>query len=190
MANTQSATGERQIQDSLTYDDVMLLPAESSVLPREVDVGTRFTRLIKLHIPLVSAAMDTVTEADTAIALAREGGIGVIHKNLTPEAQAGEVEKVKKSESGMIVNPVTVRPEQKLKDAVELMRKFHISGFPVVNPDGKLIGIVTNRDLRFETNLEQKIVDVMTKDKLVTAAEGTTLEEALRKGRLFVCAQV
>ena len=187
MAQSSSATGDRQIPDALTYDDVMLLPAESSVLPREVDVSTRFTRGIRLNIPLVSAAMDTVTEADTAIALAREGGIGVIHKNLTPEAQAAEVEKVKKSESGMIVNPVTMRPEQKLRDAVEQMKKFHISGLPVVGPDGKLVGILTNRDLRFETNLELKINDVMTKDKLVTAAEGTTLEEArktLQKHRI------
>ena len=175
------------IPDALTYDDVMLLPAESSVLPREVDVSTKFTRGIRLNIPLVSAAMDTVTEADTAIALAREGGIGVIHKNLTPEAQAAEVEKVKKSESGMIVNPVTMRPEQKLRDAVEQMKRFHISGLPVVAPDGRLAGILTNRDLRFETNLELKIADVMTKEKLVTAPEGTTLEEArkiLQKHRI------
>ena len=187
MPTTRDAHGERHIPDALTYDDVMLLPAESSVLPREVDIATKFTRRIQLNIPLVSAAMDTVTEADTAIAMAREGGIGVIHKNLTPEAQAGEVEKVKKSESGMIVNPVTMRPEQKLRDAVEQMKRYHISGLPVVDPDGTLIGILTNRDLRFETNLDLPIKQAMTKEKLVTGKEGTTLEEArkiLQKHRI------
>ncbi len=177
----------RGIVEALTYDDVLLLPGESAILPKDADLSTQFTRNVRLNVPLVSAAMDTVTEAETAIALARQGGIGVIHKNLTPAAQAHEVEKVKKSESGMIVSPITMRPEQRLREAVEVMKKFHISGLPVVTPDGKLTGILTNRDLRFETNLEQKIGDVMTKEKLVTAKEGTTLDEArkiLQKHRI------
>ena len=171
-------TDIHSIPEALTYDDVLLLPAESSVLPRDVDLSTQFSRNIRLNIPLASAAMDSVTEAETAIALARMGGIGVVHKNLSPADQAGEVEKVKKSESGMIVSPITMKPEQKLSDAVEMMKRYHISGLPVVDPSNKLIGILTNRDLRFETNLTQRIVDVMTKDKLVTAKEGTTLDEA------------
>ncbi len=184
-SNEKSPLGP--IAEALTYDDVLLLPAESHVLPKEVDVSTRFTRSIRLNIPLVSAAMDSVTEAETAIALAREGGIGIVHKNLSPTDQAAEVEKVKKSESGMIVSPITLRPEQRLKDAVELMKRYHISGFPVVDGDGRPIGILTNRDLRFETNLEQQVSAVMTKERLVTAKKGTTLDEArkiLQKHRI------
>ncbi|HVO31638.1 MAG TPA: IMP dehydrogenase [bacterium] len=167
-----------EIPEALTYDDVLMLPGESSVLPRDVDVSSQLSRNIAVNIPLVSAAMDSVTEANTAIAMARNGGIGVIHKNLTPAEQAAEVEKVKKSESGMIVSPITMRPEQRLSDAVAVMKKYRISGLPVVDPKGKLVGILTNRDLRFETNLTQKVADVMTRDKLVTAKEGTTLDEA------------
>ena len=178
-------TDVHSIPEALTYDDVLLLPAESSVLPRDVDVSTQLSRNIRLNLPLLSAAMDSVTEAGTAIAMARHGGIGVIHKNLSPADQAAEVEKVKKSESGMIVSPITMRPEQKLSDAVEMMKRFHISGLPVVDPSGKLVGILTNRDLRFETNLTQKIADVMTQSrdgkKLITAKEGTTLDEARKE---------
>jgi IMP dehydrogenase len=175
-----------QIPTSLTFDDVLLVPAKSSVLPRDVDVSTLLTRNIKLHIPLLSAAMDTVTRAQTAITMAREGGIGIIHKNLSIEAQALEVEKVKKSESGMIVDPITLDPEQKIFTALEIMKQYRISGLPVVKK-GKLVGILTNRDLRFETNLQKPISSVMTKENLVTAPTGISLEEAkklLHKNRI------
>jgi IMP dehydrogenase len=161
---------------ALTFDDVMLLPAESDVLPRNVDVSARLTRNISLRIPLVSAAMDTVTEARTAIAMAQEGGLGFIHKNLTPAQQALEVTKVKKYESGMVVDPVTIEPEAPLHRALALMRQHDISGIPVTK-GGRLLGILTNRDLRFERNLEQKVSDVMTTD-LVTCREGISQEEA------------
>jgi IMP dehydrogenase len=166
------------IPEGLTFDDVLLVPAHSQVLPRDVSLNTRLTRNITLNIPLVSAAMDTVTEARTAICMAREGGIGIIHKNLTIEEQAMEVDKVKKSESGMIVDPITMRPNQKIHEALAIMEKYRISGVPVTNSKGKLVGILTNRDLRFETNLELPISARMTKRRLVTVAVGTTLEEA------------
>ncbi len=162
---------------ALTFDDVLLLPAHSQILPKEADLSTRLTQSIKLNIPLLSAAMDTVTESRTAICMAREGGLGIIHKNMTPEAQAVEVDQVKKSESGMIVDPITMDPDQKISDALAVMNKYRISGVPITK-NGKLVGIMTNRDLRFETNLEQPIANVMTKDKLVTVPPGTTLEEA------------
>jgi IMP dehydrogenase len=163
---------------ALTFDDVLLVPAASEVLPKDVEVRTGLTRNIAMNIPLVSAAMDTVTEAHTAITMAREGGIGFIHKNMSIERQATEVDKVKKSESGMIVDPVTMRPDQKISEVLAVMERYRISGVPIVEDGRKLVGIVTNRDLRFETNLEQKVADVMTKDKLITASEGITLEES------------
>ena len=170
----------------LTFDDVLLIPAYTEVLPKNIDVSTQLTPSIRLNIPLVSAAMDTVTESQTAISMAREGGIGIIHKNLSIDAQALEVDKVKKSESGMIVGPITIHPEQKLHEALEIMAHYHISGVPVVKND-KLVGILTNRDLRFETNLNQQISNVMTKDNLITAPVGTSLDEAkklLHKNRI------
>jgi len=160
-----------------TFDDLLLVPQFSSILPAEVDVRTRLTKNIPLNIPLVSAAMDTVTESETAITMARQGGIGIIHKNMSIKRQALEVEKVKKSESGMIVDPITVEPEQKIRDVLQIMEKYKISGVPVVK-EGNLVGIITNRDLRFETNLEQTVGNVMTKDHLITAKEGITLEES------------
>jgi len=171
----------------LTFDDVLLLPAASKVLPNEVDVRTRLSRNITMNIPLLSAAMDTVTEANTAISMAREGGIGIIHRNMSVERQATEVDKVKKSESGMIVDPVTMHPDQKISEVLEVMERYHISGVPIVKDGRKLVGIVTNRDLRFETNLDQKVAKVMTKKNLVTASEGITLEESkvlLHKNRI------
>ena len=161
----------------LTFDDVLLIPAESSVLPKEIDVATRLTERIQLNIPLVSAAMDTVTESKTAIAMAQEGGIGIIHRNLSVWAQAGEVEKVKKFESGMITDPITVAPDQKISEAQDIMTKFGISGLPVVK-NGRLVGILTNRDLRFEKKLDRMVSEVMTKDKLVTVKPGVDLDEA------------
>jgi len=166
------------ITEGLTFDDVLLLPAHSLILPRDVDLSTRLTKNIPLNIPLVSAAMDTVTEARTAITMAREGGIGFIHKNLTIQQQALEVDKVKKSESGMIVDPITMRPNQKIRDALEMMAKYRISGVPITKANGKLVGILTNRDLRFETDLDILISERMTKKNLVTVSVGTTLEEA------------
>lgn len=170
---------EKIIKEALTFDDVLLSPGYSDVLPHEVDVSTRLTRKIGLKIPLISAAMDTVTEANTAIAMAQEGGIGIIHKNMSIERQAGEVQKVKKYESGMIVNPLTVSPDNLVEDAINIMLKDKITGLPVINEDLTLCGIITNRDLRFEKNLHYKIKKVMTpREKLVTVDEGTTLEEA------------
>jgi IMP dehydrogenase len=165
--------------ESLTFDDVLLVPNESSILPREVEVSTLLTRTIGLNIPLLSAAMDTVTEAQMAIAMAREGGIGIIHRNMPVSAQAAEVDKVKKSESGMIVDPITMDPDQKIYEALEIMKKYRISGVPVTRK-GKLVGILTNRDLRFETQLDQPLAAVMTKERLVTAPVGITLEESKR----------
>src|SRR5262245_29008712 len=161
----------------LTFDDVLLIPAESSVLPRDIDVCTRLTGRITLNIPLVSAAMDTVTESRTAIAMAQECGIGIIHRNMPVAAQAAEVEKVKKFESGMISDPITVAPEQKISEAQEIMRKYRISGLPVTK-HGKLVGILTNRDLRFEKKLDRPVAEVMTKDNLVTVKPGFDLHEA------------
>jgi len=170
-----------QIQEALTFDDVLLKPAASAVLPGQTDTRTRLTRTIELNIPLMSSAMDTVTEAAMAIAMAQAGGIGVIHKNLDAEAQANEVRKVKKFESGMVVNPVTIHPEQKLADALALMETHQISGIPVVERgNGKLVGILTNRDVRFATDSNTPVHALMTKDKLVTVREGATREEAKR----------
>ncbi|HWP34649.1 MAG TPA: IMP dehydrogenase [Thermodesulfobacteriota bacterium] len=169
---------DERLPESLTFDDVMLVPGYADFLPREADVSTYLTRRIRLNIPLVSAAMDTVTEAQTAIAMAREGGIGIIHKNLSIEAQAQEVDKVKKSESGMIVDPITMRPDQTIGEALEVMRRYRISGVPVTNENGEAVGILTNRDLRFVRNTDQPIATVMTKTNLVTVPPGTTLEKA------------
>ena len=163
--------------EGFTFDDVLLVPGSSNFLPRDADVGTRLSRRVSLNIPLVSAAMDTVTEAAMAIAMAQEGGIGVIHRNLSIEQQAHEVDKVKKSESGMIIDPVTVHPDQPIAEALDVMRRYQISGLPVTK-DGKLVGILTNRDLRFEKRLDRKVAEVMTKDNLVTARPGISLEEA------------
>ena len=167
-----------KIEEALTFDDVLLVPAKSSVLPREVDVTTYLTPEIKLNIPIISAAMDTVTEANLAIALAREGGIGILHKNMSIERQCEEVDKVKRSESGMIKDPVTLSPDKTIRDALELMRKYSVSGIPIVDDSKKLVGILTNRDLRFEPNEKLKVSQLMTKDNLVTAPIGTTLEKA------------
>jgi IMP dehydrogenase len=164
----------------LTFDDVLLLPRHSTVHPRDVSVVTRLTRKIPLNIPLISAAMDTVTEADMAIAMARAGGIGVIHKNMSVERQAAEVDRVKRSESGMIMNPITLGPERPVREAAALMRRFRISGVPIVDGSGRLVGIITNRDLQFERNLDQPIKEAMTKEHLVTAPVGTSLEDAER----------
>jgi IMP dehydrogenase len=165
-------------KEGLTFDDVLLVPAESEVLPSEVSTQTWLTRAIPLNIPIVSAAMDTVTEARLAIALAREGGIGIIHRNLSIEAQAAEVDKVKRSESGMIVEPVTLGPNDLVADALELMRRYHISGVPITARDGTLVGILTNRDLRFEEEVDQPVSALMTPAPLVTVPVGTTLDEA------------
>ena len=163
--------------DGLTYDDVLLIPGYSEVLPAQVEIKTRLTADITLNIPLVAAAMDTVTEAALAIALARLGGIGIIHKNLSPDRQANEVDKVKRSESGMIVDPITLPPNRTIGEAVEVMQRFSISGIPITE-NGRLVGIITNRDLRFQTDLSRSIEDVMTKKNLVTVQEGTDLEAA------------
>jgi IMP dehydrogenase len=167
----------RQFQEGFTFDDLLLVPDRSTVLPSEVDVTTRVTRNIFLNVPIVSAAMDTVTESATAITLARQGGIGFVHKNMSIERQALEVEKVKKSESGMIVDPISIEPERKLHEVLDIMSKYKISGVPVVK-EGNLVGIITNRDLRFETNLNQTVEAVMTKENLATARPGITLEES------------
>ncbi|HRP94115.1 MAG: IMP dehydrogenase [Ignavibacteriaceae bacterium] len=162
----------------LTFDDVLLVPGKSSVLPREVDISTYLTPEIKLNIPIISAAMDTVTESAMAIAIAREGGIGILHKNLSIEDQCNEVDKVKRSESGMIRNPITLTPNKTIGDALELMKKYRISGIPIIDNNSKLVGILTNRDLRFEPNKSLKVSDIMTKENLITAPLGTTLEKA------------
>ncbi|OPY65508.1 MAG: Inosine-5'-monophosphate dehydrogenase [Syntrophorhabdaceae bacterium PtaU1.Bin034] len=169
--------GENYIEEGLTFDDLLLVPSLSEVMPSDVDVSTNLTPEIKLNIPLISAAMDTVTEAKTAICMAQEGGIGIIHRNMGVQEQAQEVEKVKKSESGMIIDPIVISPDQQIRDALNLMSRYRISGIPVTRGT-KLVGIITNRDLRFETNLEQKVQDVMTKDNLVTVEEGISLEES------------
>jgi len=170
--------GDEPLREALTFDDVLLVPAESAVLPTEVDVATRLTTNIRLNIPLCSAAMDTVTEADTAIRMAREGGIGIVHKNVSIEAQALEIAKVKKAESGIVVDPVTIAPDRMVRDAVELMRVHHISGLPVVDGEKRPVGILTRRDLRFERNLDQRVSDVMTK-KLVTVPESVTAQQSI-----------
>jgi IMP dehydrogenase len=162
----------------LTFDDVLLIPAESHVLPHEVDTTTVFTPNIELKIPIVSSPMDTVTEARMAIALAREGGIGVIHRNMSIEDQVAEVDKVKRSESGMIVEPVTLSPNNRLSDAIQVMERYHISGIPITDENGKLVGILTNRDIRFEEDMDRTVGEVMTKENLITVPVGTTLEQA------------
>lgn len=180
-------TKNKFIGEAITFDDVLLVPKKSQVLPRDVDVVTKLSRNITLNIPLLSAAMDTVTEAKMAIALAREGGIGIIHKNMNIAEQAMQVDQVKRSESGMILDPVTMKSYQTVGDALELMSKYQISGIPIISEDGKLIGIVTNRDLRFEPNRGLKISKIMTCENLVTAPIGTTLERAehiLQKHRI------
>ncbi|MDH3251147.1 MAG: IMP dehydrogenase [Ignavibacteria bacterium] len=168
------------IGEALTFDDVLLVPARSRVLPRDVDVRTKLTRSIRLNVPLISAAMDTVTESEMAIAMAREGGIGVLHKNMTISRQVEEVDHVKRSESGMILNPTTVRANQRVRDVLHLMNKYRISGIPVVDEGNRLIGIITNRDLRFEPDEDQTVSEIMTKEHLVTAPLGTNLEQAER----------
>lgn len=165
------------VKETLTFDDLLLVPRESKILPKDVDTSTRLTNNIVLNIPIISAAMDTVTESGTAICLAQEGGIGIIHRNMSIEKQVIEVDKVKKSESGMIVDPITIEPEQKVHEALDLMHRYRISGVPVVKKS-RLVGILTNRDLRFETNLDQPVSAVMTKDNLVTVSSNITLEES------------
>jgi IMP dehydrogenase len=169
------------LRTALTFDDVLLLPRYSDVLPAQVDVTTRLTRRIRLNVPLLSAAMDTVTESEMAIAMAQHGGLGIIHKNLPIEEQASEVDRVKRSESGMIVNPITLSPSRRISEALDLMRRYRISGVPITedgSKEGRLVGILTNRDLRFETNIERPVSEVMTRDNLITVPVGTTLDEA------------
>lgn len=178
----------RLLQKALTFDDVLLVPAHSQILPRDVSLATRLTRNISLNLPLLSAAMDTVTEGRLAIALAQEGGIGIIHKNLSPKQQAAEVAKVKRFESGILRNPITVSPLMTVRDVIEITRQYKISGLPVIDKAGKVVGIVTNRDLRFETNLDQPVKAIMTpRKRLVTVKEGASIEDAqelIRKHRL------
>ncbi len=173
-----TAHNDKIIGEGLTYDDVLLVPAYSEVLPREVSISTRFTRKITLNVPIVSAAMDTVTESAMAIAIAREGGIGVIHKNMSIEAQAAEVRKVKRAESGMIIDPITLKKDATVGDAQKTMKEYSIGGIPITDDSGKIIGIVTNRDLRFERNYKRPLSEVMTHKNLVTVAQGTSLQEA------------
>ncbi|NPV26019.1 MAG: IMP dehydrogenase [Firmicutes bacterium] len=177
---------EKFAKEGLTFDDVLLIPGSSDVLPRDVDVSTYLTARIKLNIPIISAGMDTVTDSRLAIAIAREGGLGVIHKNMTIEKQALEVDRVKRSEHGVITDPIFLSPDHRVADALALMETYHISGVPIT-VEGKLVGILTNRDLRFEVDMNQKISEVMTKDNLITAPVGTTLEQAkeiLRRHRV------
>ncbi|KPK83266.1 MAG: inosine-5'-monophosphate dehydrogenase [Gemmatimonas sp. SM23_52] len=171
---------ENELPLALTFDDVLLLPQRSTVHPRDVDVKTRLTRRLLLNIPLVAAAMDTVTEAEMAIAMARQGGVGIIHKNMSVEQHVAQVDRVKRSESGMILNPITLRPDASLRDAHRLMAQFSISGVPVIEQDGQLVGIVTNRDLQFETDLDRPLRDVMTRERLITVPVGTSLDAAER----------
>jgi IMP dehydrogenase len=165
-------------KEGLSFDDVLLMPAKAETDKYDVSVATFITPSIALNTPIVSAAMDRVTEARLAIAVAREGGIGIIHRNMEPETQAIEVDRVKRSESGMIIDPITLGPRQTVREALEIMAEYHISGLPITTPDGKLLGILTNRDLRFETELDKRVEDAMTREGLVTTREGTTLEEA------------
>lgn len=176
---------EAAIREGLTFDDVLLEPGPSEVLPSDVEIGTRLTRQISLNLPLVASAMDTVTESRMAIAMAQAGGLGVIHRNLEAEAQAEQVRQVKKYESGMVMNPITIFPDETLADALELMKRHRISGVPVVERGpqghkGKLVGILTNRDVRFASNLAQPVAELMTKDRLITVREGVTQIEAKR----------
>ena len=177
-AAAQVAAG---LSEALTFDDILLVPRHSRILPSQVDIGSRLTRRIRLNVPILSAAMDTVTESRLAIAMAQQGGMGIIHKNLTVEEQASEVDRVKRSESGMIVNPITLSPRQRIHEAMDLMKKYRISGVPITedgSKEGRLVGILTNRDLRFETRVDRPISDVMTKEHLVTVPVGTTLDQA------------
>ncbi len=169
---------EKDLVHGLTFDDVLLIPAASDILPDEANLSSSLTKSITLNIPLVSAAMDTVTEAHTAIAMAQEGGLGIIHRNMSPADQAAEVEKVKKSEAGMIVDPITMKPDELVEKAMELMKHYRISGVPIVGDDMRLVGILTNRDLRFEKNMSRPVREAMTKENLVTVPPGTTLEQA------------
>ena len=175
---SRNNSSQTPLQEALTFDDVLLVPQYSNVLPRGVDISSQLTRGIKLNIPIISAAMDTVTEHRLAIAMARQGGIGVIHKNMSISDQADEVRSVKRSESGMIIDPVTLSKDSSLMDALNLMKEYKIGGIPVIDKGKKLIGILTNRDLRFETDYNQKVSELMTKENLITAPEGTTLEKA------------
>jgi len=168
------------IEKAITFDDILLVPAKSKVLPRDVNISARLTKNITLNTPILSAAMDTVTESELAIAMAREGGIGILHKNMSIEKQASEVDRVKRSESGMILDPITLKVNQTVGDANRLMEKYKISGFPIINDNNELIGVLTNRDLRFEPNQNTKVSELMTKENLVTAPVGTTLEQAER----------
>src|SRR5712675_1650728 len=177
---TELAIGA-DLATALTFDDVLLVPQHSQVLPYQVDVSTNLTRHIRLNVPLISAAMDTVTESRLAIAMAQQGGLGVIHKNLAIAEQASEVDRVKRSESGMIVDPITLSPTHRIFEALDLMKKYSISGVPITedgSKEGRLVGILTNRDLRFETNVNRAISEVMTRDDLITVPVGTTLEDA------------
>src|SRR5262245_15041953 len=177
-AAVQVASG---LSEALTFDDILLVPRHSRTVPSEVDVSSRLTRRIGLSVPILSAAMDTVTENRLAIAMAQHGGLGVIHKNLSVEEQASEVDRVKRSESGMIVNPITLSPKHRIYEALELMKKYRISGVPITedgNKEGRLVGILTNRDLRFETQVDRPISDIMTRENLVTVPVGTTLQQA------------
>lgn len=169
---------EKFVGEGLTYDDVLLVPAHSSVLPREVKLNSMFSRNIQLNIPIVSAAMDTITDSSMAIAIAQEGGIGVIHKNMTVEKQAAEVRRVKRAENGMIIDPITVHEDATVKDVIDLMQEFHIGGIPVISMDNRLVGIVTNRDLRFERRTNRSVQEVMTKENLITTTEFTDFEQA------------
>ncbi len=178
--NRPDAPSARFVGEGLTFDDVLLVPRRSEVHPSATDVGTLLTRTISLTIPLVSAAMDTVTESRMAIAMARQGGMGIIHKNMTVARQAEEVDRVKRSESGMIASPITVHPRAPLREAVQLMERFSVSGVPVVEEGGVLVGILTNRDLQFETDMDRTVGAAMTQEGLVTAPVGTSLEEAVR----------
>ena len=173
-----SLDSSKFLYEALTYDDVLLLPAYSEVLPRDTTTVTQLTRTIRLNIPLISAAMDTVTESALAIAMAQEGGIGIIHKNMTVEQQAEQVRKVKRSESGMIIDPITLAEHSTLADAHKIMREFKIGGIPIVDDGGTLIGILTNRDLRFQRNLTRPVTEIMTRDNLITAPVGLSLEDA------------
>src|SRR5579871_5096011 len=173
-ASSELSASEKFGKEGLTFDDVLLVPAESAVLPNDVSTVTRLTRTIALEIPVVSAAMDTVTEARMAIALAREGGIGIVHRNLSIADQVAEVDKVKRSESGMIVEPLTLPPQALVADALELMEHYHVSGVPITEDGGRLVGILTNRDLRFESDTRQPVSALMTSTGLVTAPVGTT----------------
>src|SRR5207247_2776444 len=186
---SDSLTDKKIAGYAYTFDDVLIVPLESDVLPTEARTNTRLTRRLELNVPIVSAAMDTVTEAPLAIALAQQGGIGIIHKNMSIEKQAGEVDKVKRSESGMIVDPITMSPNDKIEDAVKLMAHYKISGVPITE-NGRLVGILTNRDLRFETRFHLPIREVMTKENLVTVTVGTTLEEDQRMLPIYRIAKI